>query len=118
MATTFVAMTQTYRILKELGNHRLRKYIYENIAEAIFDSHRITSRFPQDFRTYYERMLNALASEGDDTREPHRAIANQIGNYLRQNSRALEIEKIGEVTSMNMNGRTSRSSLWKKTASR
>ena len=77
MATTFVAMTQTYRILKELGNHRLRKYIYENIVEAIFDSHRITSRFPQDFRTYYERMLNALASEGN-IQDPHFAIANQI----------------------------------------
>ncbi len=117
MATTFVAMTQTYRILKELGNHRLRKYIYENIAEAIFDSHRITSRFPQDFRTYYERMLNALASEGN-IQDPHFAIANQIGNYLRLNSQALQIEKIGDATSSNMNGKTSRSSLWKKTASK
>lgn len=115
---TFAVMTETYRILKELGNDQLRRYIYENIAEPTFDSHRITSRFPEEFRPYYERMLSALAREGDDTREPHRAIANQIGNYLRQNSRALEIEKIGEVTSMNMNGRTSRSSLWKKTASR
>lgn len=111
-------MTETYRILKELGNDQLRRYIYENIAEQTFDSHRITSRFPEEFRPYYERMLSALAREGDDTREPHRAIANQIGNYLKRNSRALEIEKIGEVTSMNMNGRTSRSSLWKKTASR
>lgn len=109
-------MTRTYRILKELGNHRLRKYIYENIAEPTFDSHRITSRFPQDFRTYYERMLNALASEGN-IQDPHFAIANQIGNYLRLNSQALEIEKIGDVTSANMNGKTSRSSLWKKTAS-
>ena len=47
-------MTETYRILKELGNDQLRRYIYENIAEPTFDSHRITSRFPQDFRTYYE----------------------------------------------------------------
>lgn len=111
-------MTETYRILKELGNDQLRRYIYENIAEPTFDSHRITSRFPEEFRPYYERMLSALARERDDTREPHRAIANQIGNYLKRNSRSLEIEKIGEVTSMNMNGRTSRSSLWKKTASR
>ena len=51
-------MTQTYRILKELGNHRLRKYIYENIAEAIFDSHRITSRFPQD--SNYETIIIAF----------------------------------------------------------
>lgn len=113
MATAFVAMTQTYRILKELGNHRLRKYIYEDIAEAIFDSHRITSRFPQDFRTYYERMLNALASEGN-IQDPHFAIAKQIGNYLRLNRQALQIEKIGDATSSNMNGKTSRSSLWKK----
>lgn len=110
-------MTKTYRILKELGNHRLRKYIYENIAEPTFDSHRITSRFPQDFRTYYERMLSALASE-ENIQDPHFAIANQVGNYLRLNSQALQIEKIGDATSSNMNGKTSRSSLWKKTASK
>lgn len=110
-------MTETYRILKELGNDQLRRYIYENIAEPTFDSHRITSRFPEEFRPYYERMLSALAREGN-IQDPHFAIANQIGNYLRLNSQALQIEKIGEVTSMNMNGRTSRSSLWKKTASR
>lgn len=53
-----------YSILKELGNNRLRNYIYENIPEPIFGSHRITNPFPQDFRDYYERMLNALVSEG------------------------------------------------------
>lgn len=111
-------MTKTYRILKELGNHRLRNYIYENIAEPTFDSHRITSRFPQDFRTYYERMLNALASEGNIPQNPHFAIANQIGNYLRLNSQALQIEKIGDARSSNMNGKTSRSSLWKKAVSK
>ena len=35
-----------YTILKELGNEALNKYIYENIAEPIFDSHRITNPFP------------------------------------------------------------------------
>ena len=35
-----------YSILKELGNNRLRNYIYENIPEPIFDSHRITNPFP------------------------------------------------------------------------
>lgn len=48
-----------YSILKELGNDALHKYIYENIAEPTFDSHRITNLFPQDFRDYYERMLIA-----------------------------------------------------------
>mgnify|MGYP003243347014 CR=1 FL=1 len=113
-----MATTNLCRYDRNLPYPQGAGHIYENIAEPTFDSHRITSRFPEEFRPYYERMLSALAREGDDTREPHRAIANQIGNYLKRNSRALEIEKIGEVTSMNMNGRTSRSSLWKKTASR
>lgn len=34
-----------YVILKELGNDALHKYIYENIAEPTFDSHRITNPF-------------------------------------------------------------------------
>ena len=37
-----------YVILKELGNDALHKYIYENIAEPTFDSHRITNPFPQE----------------------------------------------------------------------
>ena len=85
-----------YVILKELGNDALHKYIYENIAEPTFDSHRITNPFPQDFRDYYERMLIAHADEGD-IRNRNVIIANRIGIYLGHNSRDLQIEKIGEV---------------------
>ena len=67
-----------YVILKELGNDALHKYIYENIAEPTFDSHRITNPFPQDFRDYYERMLIAHADEGD-IRNRNVIIANRIG---------------------------------------
>lgn len=117
MATKFVAMTRTtaYSILKELGNDALYKYIYENIAEPIFDSHRVTNPFPQDFKEHYERMLIAHADEGD-IRNRNVIIANRIGIYLGRNSRDLQIEKIGEVTSINMNGEKTPTSLWNKTA--
>ena len=88
-------------------------YIYENIAEPTFDSHRITNPFPQDFRDYYERMLIAHADEGD-IRNRNVIIANRIGIYLGRNSRDLQIEKIGEVTSTNMNGEETPTSFWKK----
>ena len=94
-----------YVILKELGNDALHKYIYENIAEPTFDSHRITNPFPQDF---------AHADEGD-IRNRNVIIANRIGIYLGHNSRDLQIEKIGEVTSTNMNGEETPTSLWRKT---
>lgn len=104
-----------YSILKELGNDALYKYIYEDIAEPTFDSHRVTNPFPQDFKDYYERMLIAHADEGD-IRARNIIIARFIGNYLGHNSRALQIEKIGEVTSTNMNGEETPTSLWRKTA--
>ena len=104
-----------YSILKELGNDALYKYIYENIAELTFDSHRITNYFPQDFQDCYERMLIAHADKGD-IRNRNAIIANRIGIYLGHNSRALQIEKIGEVTSINMNGEETPTSLWRKTA--
>ena len=94
-----------YVILKELGNDALHKYIYENIAEPTFDSHRITNPFPQDFRDYYEGEI----------RNRNVIIANRIGIYLGHNSRDLQIEKIGEVTSTNMNGEETPTSLWRKT---
>ena len=94
-----------YSILKELGNDAMHKYIYENIAEPTFDS--------QDFRDYYERMLIAHADEGD-IRNRNVIIANRIGIYLGRNSRDLQIEKIGEVTSTNMNGEETPTSFWKK----
>lgn len=102
-----------YSILKELGNDALYKYIYENIAEPTFDSHRITNPFPQDFQDCYERILIAHADEGD-IRDRNIIIARSIGNYLGHNSRALQIEKIGEVTSTNMNGEETPTSLWRK----
>uniref|UniRef100_UPI004029D0B8 hypothetical protein n=1 Tax=Alistipes onderdonkii TaxID=328813 RepID=UPI004029D0B8 len=102
-----------YSILKELGNDALHKYIYENIAEPTFDSHRITNPFPQDFKDYYERMLIAHMDEGD-IRDKNIIIARSIGNYLGHNSRALQIEKIGEVTSTNMNGKETPTSLWRE----
>ena len=104
-----------YSILKELGNDALHKYIYENIAELTFDSHRITNCFPQDFQDCYERMLIAHADEGG-IRDRNIIIARSIGNYLGHNSRALQIEKIGEVMSTNMNGEETPTSLWRKTA--
>ena len=65
VAQTLTVMEKitAYSILKELGNDALCKYIYENIAEPTFDSHRITNPFPQDFRDYYERMLIAHEDE-------------------------------------------------------
>lgn len=110
---TVMEKITAYSILKELGNDALYKYIYENIAEPSFDSHRITNPFPHDFKNYYERMLIALANEGD-TRNRNVIIANRIGIYLGHNSRALQIEKIGEVTSTNMNGEETPTSLWRK----
>ena len=83
-------------------------------AAVTFDSHRITNPFPQDFRDYYERMLIAHADEGD-IRNRNVIIANRIGIYLGHNSRDLQIEKIGEVTSTNMNGEETPTSLWRKT---
>ena len=74
---------------------------------------RITNPFPQDFRDYYERMLIAHADEGD-IRNRNVIIANRIGIYLGRNSRDLQIEKIGEVTSTNMNGEETPTSFWKK----
>lgn len=104
-----------YSILKELSNDAMHKYIYENIAEPSFDSHRVTNPFPQDFKDYYERMLIAHEDEGD-IRNRNVIIANRIGIYLGRNSRALHIKKIGEVTSTNMNGEETPTSLWRKTA--
>lgn len=104
-----------YSILKELSNDAMHKYIYENIAEPSFDSHRVTNPFPQDFKDHYERMLIAHADEGD-IRNRNVIIANRIGIYLGRNSRALHIKKIGEVTSTNMNGEETPTSLWRKTA--
>lgn len=108
-----MAKITAYVILKELGNDALHKYIYENIVESTFDSHRITNPFPQDFKNYYERMLIAHADEGD-IRDRNIIIARFIGNYLGHNSEALQIEKIGEVTSTNMNGKETPTSLWRK----
>ena len=110
---TVMEKITAYSILKELGNDALYKYIYENIAEPTFDSHRITNLFPQDFRDYYERMLIAHADEGD-IRNRNVIIANRIGIYLGRNSRDLQIEKIGEVTSTNMNGEETPTSFWRK----
>lgn len=103
-----------YSILKELGNDALRRYIYENIAESTFDSHRITNHFPQNFRDYYERMSIAHVNDGD-TKARNIIIANRIGIYLGQNRRALQIEKIGRTRSKNMNGEKTPTSLWRKT---
>ena len=102
-----------YSILEELGNDALYRYIYENITETTFDSHRITNPFPQDFKDYYDRMLIAHEDKGD-IRNRNVVIANCIGFYLGHNSEALRIEKIGEVKSTNMNGEESQTSLWKK----
>ncbi|GAB0484888.1 hypothetical protein KML24008_13850 [Alistipes onderdonkii] len=115
VAQTLTVMEKitAYSILKELGNDALYKYIYEDIAEPTFDSHRVTNLFPQDFKDYYERMLIAHADEGD-IRARNIIIARFIGNYLGHNSRALQIEKIGEVTSTNMNGEETPTSLWRK----
>ena len=117
VAQTLTVMEKitAYSILKKLGNDALYKYIYENIAEPTFDSHRVTNPFPQDFQDCYERMLIAHADEGD-IRNRNAIIANRIGIYLGHNSRALQIEKIGEVTSINMNGEETPTSLWRKTA--
>ena len=60
-------------------------------------------------------MLIAHADEGD-IRNRNVIIANRIGIYLGRNSRDLQIEKIGEVTSINMNGEKTPTSLWNKTA--
>lgn len=108
-----MAKITAYVILKELGNNALHKYIYKGIAESTFDSHRITNHFPQDFRDYYERMLMAHADEGD-IRDRNIIIARFIGYYLWHNSRDLQIEQIGEVTSTNMNGVETPTSLWEK----
>ena len=107
VAQTLTVMEKitAYSILKELGN--------ENIAEPTFDSHRITNPFPQDFRHYYERMLIAHEDEGD-IRDRNIIIARSIGNYLGHNSGALQIEKIGEIASTNMNGEETPTSLWRK----
>ena len=115
VAQTLTVMEEitAYSLLKELGNDALYKYIYENIAEPTFDSHRITNPFPQDFKDYYERMLIAHEDEGD-IRDRNIIIARSIGNYLGHNSRALQIEKIGEVTSTNMNEEETQTSLWRK----
>ena len=117
VAQTLTVMEKitAYSILKELGNDALYKYIYENIAEPTFDSHRITNPFPQDFKDYYERMLITHEDEGD-IRDRNIIIARSIGIYLGHNSRDLQIEKIGEVTSTNMNGEETPTSLWRKTA--
>lgn len=117
VAETLIAMKRpsAYSILKELGNEALRRYIYESIAEPVFDSHRITNPFPQDFKEHYERMLIVHASAGD-MRNRNVIIANRIGIYLGHNSRALQIERIGKVTSTNMNGEETPTSLWRKTA--
>ena len=90
VAQTLTVMEKitAYSILKELGNDALCKYIYENIAEPTFDSHRITNPFPQDFRDYYERMLIAHEDEGD-IRDRNIIIARSIGNYLGHNSGCL-----------------------------
>lgn len=108
-----MAKITAYSILKELGNDALHKYIYENITESTFDSHRITNYFPHDFKNTYERMLIAHADKGD-IRDRNAIIANRIGIYLGRNRRALQIEKIGEVTSTNMNGEETPTSFWKK----
>lgn len=115
VAQTLTVMEKitAYSILKELGNDALCKYIYENIAEPSFDSHRVTNPFPQDFKDYYERMLIAHEDEGD-IRDRNIIIARSIGNYLGHNSGALQIEKIGEVASTNMNGEETPTSLWRK----
>lgn len=102
-----------YAIIKELGNEPLHRYIYENIAENQFDSHRITNYFHQFFKDYYERMLIALGNKNDITNK-NVIIANSIGNYLGRNQRELQIEKIGKVISVNMNGNLSSTSLWQK----
>lgn len=106
-----------YTILKELGNEALNKYIYENIAEPIFDSHRITNPFPQDFKGHYERMLTAHSTEGS-VEARNIVIANLIGIYLGRNKKALNIRKIGNNVSKNMNGKETQTSLWEKTESR
>lgn len=81
-----------YSILREIGNEVLSRYIYENIAEPIFDSHRITNPFPQDFKGHYERMLTAHSTEGS-VEARNIVIANLIGIYLGRNKKALNIRK-------------------------
>lgn len=108
--------SSTYSILKEIGDDALRKYIYKNVTESSFDSHRITNYFPKDFKDYYERMLATLADKGD-VKIRNVAIANLIGIYLGQNRRVLQIEKVGINKSQNMNGEESTTSLWRKTVS-
>jgi hypothetical protein len=118
MATkTFVVMNNpitAYTILTELGNDVLREYIYQSIPSEEFDSHDFTNPFVKDFKANYEEMLEVHRAEGD-IKDRNVIISRLIGNYLGNNRVSLEIEKTGETTSLNMNGKISETSKWRKT---
>ena len=59
-------------------------------------------------------MKQELHEDEGDIRDRNIIIARSIGNYLGHNSGALQIGKIGEVASTNMNGEETPTSLWRK----
>lgn len=110
-----MSQTETvYAILKKMGNDVLRDYIKTAIPTTEFDSHAVTNMFRTHFPELYERMLNVHSRDRklDDIRF---VIANRIGIYLGRNRESLGVEKIGTRMSLNLNRKTSRTSLWRKT---
>lgn len=109
-----MARSLIYSILNSLGDENFREYIHRQIEESIFDSHRITNVFPQIFQAHYEQMIGAFPEE-TTKEECNIVIANCIGVYLGKVQNRLHIEKIGEQYSENMNGKITKTSLWRKT---
>lgn len=106
--------TTVYSILRGLDIVTLSNYIHQQIDEPTFDSHRITNVFPQIFQAHYEQMIGTFPEETTQE-ECNIVIANCIGIYLGKVQNLLHIEKIGKQYSENMNGKITKTSLWRKT---
>jgi len=81
--------------------------IVNNINTEYFDSH----FFIRCFMINKERDYLKMASEYSSFRSYH----SQIAIYLKKNCKSFYIEKIGEITSMNILQNESINALWRKT---
>ena len=113
MVSVAAQRVTAYSIIREIGNEVLRNRILPELEDD-FTSHEFIKKLVFLFREEYHRMQEAHADCGDSAHR-NQIISRLIGLYLWRNSRELHIERVGALSSKNINYTSSIATVWHKT---
>ena len=88
----------------------LRDDVIKNISNEKFDSHEFIRHFSKKFEIEYIEYLHSYKNE------PFRNVHAQIGKFLSENQRLLQIADDGTTNSPNIFGVESQNEKWNKIA--